>query len=99
MRIAAVLLMFSFRQRDGVETMMTEYGVKEGMGKGQMEAYKMNFRSIFNLIGPLVYARCFALGSNSASNGMLGAGLPFSAAASFVGLAEMMLLTLPGGLV
>ena len=94
MRIAAILLMMGFRQRDGVETMITEYGVLQGMGKGQMEAYKMNFRSIFNLIAPLIFGRVYAWGTEQQSNQWMQ-GSPFLASAFFVVLSEALLLTLP----
>jgi hypothetical protein len=89
MRAVQGLMVFGQRQRDGVETLMTDVGVAKGMGKGQLEAYKMNWRSISNLLAPLVYARVFVWGR---PNNNLGA--PFVAAAIFTSFSEAVMLTL-----
>lgn len=83
------ILLFGQRQRDGVETLMTELGVKQGMGKGQMEAYKMNWRSVSNIVSPLLMARIFAWGK--AHNAIHA---PLFVAAGFSLIAEMIFLTL-----
>lgn len=83
------VLLFSQRQRDGVETIMTEVGVRHGMGRGQVEAYKMNFRSVTNIIAPVAYARAFALGC---ARRVPDAPLYLSAAAT--SLAEAIVLSL-----
>ena len=62
MRYAQWILMFAARQRDGVETLITEIGVAKGFGKGQVEAYKMNWRSVTNFLAPLVYSNVFVYG-------------------------------------
>ena len=64
MQYAQWILMFGTRQRDGTETLMTEVGVAKGFGKGQMESYKMNWRSVTNFIAPLIYSRIFVYGKN-----------------------------------
>mmetsp|Transcript_878 Transcript_878/g.1524 ORF Transcript_878/g.1524 Transcript_878/m.1524 type:complete len:97 (-) Transcript_878:390-680(-) len=80
--------MFGQRQRDGVETLMTEIGIRKGMGIGQMEAYKMNWRSVSNFLTPLMYARAFSWGK---THGILGT--PFVIAAMLSALAEFIFLT------
>jgi len=64
MRYAQWILMFGTRQRDGTETLMTEVGVAKGFGKGQMESYKMNWRSVTNFCAPLIYSRMFVYGKH-----------------------------------
>lgn len=87
MRLAQLLLAFGQRQRDGVETMITEEGVARGMGKGLVESYKMNWRSVANLLAPLVYSRAFAWGQRVGRP-----GTPFWLAIAFTLLSELVLL-------
>ena len=85
MRLAQVPLVFGGRKRDGVETLISDIGAhSHGMGKGELESYKMNMRSIANFCAPIVYSRVFALGKG---RGALGA--PFLCAVVFSILAEM----------
>jgi len=86
MRFTQLVHTFGQRQRDGVETMITDLGVEYGMGKGQLQAYKFNLRSGSNLLAPLVYARLFAAGKT-----MGNAGLPFVGAATFIAIAELIM--------
>ena len=85
MRLAQVPLVFGGRKRDGVETLISDIGAhSHGMGKGELESYKRNMRSIANFCAPIVYSRVFALGKG---RGALGA--PFLCAVVFSILAEM----------
>lgn len=84
-----LILMFSQRKRDGVETLMTDVGVKKSMGKGQMEAYKMNLRSVSNFLAPMVYARVFTWGKTQGRPSS-----PFVFAAVISALSELIMLSL-----
>jgi hypothetical protein len=86
MRVAQLMHVFGQRQRDGVETLITDLGATKGLGRGQVESYKYNWRSISNLLAPLLYARLFGVGKARGD-----AGLPFVGAAVFVATAELLL--------
>lgn len=89
LRTAQIVMMPGQRKRDGIETIMTDMGVKKGMGKGQMEAYKMNWRSISNLLAPMLYVKLFTWGK---ARGTLG--MPFTFAAIFSVFSEAIMLSL-----
>lgn len=89
LRVSQALLVFGQRQRDGVETLLSDVAVRKGIGKGLVEAYKFNFRSISNLLAPLLYAKLFALGKAVGFS-----GLPFVGAAIVTATAEMIICTL-----
>lgn len=87
MGFAQYLLVGGQRQRDGVETIITELAVQKGLGKGQVEAYKMNLRSVSNIVAPLVFARAFSIGKSKGNS-----ALPFVVAVAFVAVSEAVLL-------
>ena len=60
MRLAQFILMLGQRQRDGTETFITDVAVAKGFGKGECEANKMNWRSMANIIAPILYSKSFA---------------------------------------
>ena len=66
---------------------MTELGAKRGLGRGQVESYKFNWRSFSNLLAPLAFSRLFAMGKARGD-----AALPFVGAAAFVAIAELLML-------
>jgi hypothetical protein len=53
---------FGERKRDGVETMITKLGVERGWGRGELAASMANFRSIANIIAPLLFGYSYAVG-------------------------------------
>jgi hypothetical protein len=53
---------FGERKRDGVETMITKLGVERGWGRGELAASMANFRSIANILAPLLFGYSYALG-------------------------------------
>jgi MFS family permease len=87
MRMTQLVHIFGQRQRDGIETLITDLGATKGLGRGQVESYKYNWRSISNLLAPLCYSRLFAVGK---ANG--NPGLPFVGAAAFVATAELLMV-------
>ena len=50
------------RKRDGVETMITKLGAERGYGRGELAAAMANFRSIANILAPLLYGYSYAFG-------------------------------------
>lgn len=90
MRWTQALMVFGQRQRDGTDTLISDIGTKAGMGKGQVEAWKFNFRSVSNLVAPVVYAQLFGYGKSIGNP-----ALPWAGAAGFVALAELILCSLP----
>jgi DHA1 family tetracycline resistance protein-like MFS transporter len=53
--------MFGDRKRDGVESMVTDLGVKLGYGKGKIAAALYNWRSVGNIIAPVLFSYTLAL--------------------------------------
>lgn len=49
-----LLLALGERKRDGVETRISDLGTSMGYGKGQIQAAMFNYRSIANVLAPLV---------------------------------------------
>jgi hypothetical protein len=92
MMLSQLVLCLGQRQRDGVETLITDLAVKKGIGKGLAQAYKFNFRSISNLMAPLLYANLFAIGKDRRIT-----GLPFMGAAFVSLVAELVICTVSEG--
>lgn len=86
LKLVQLLLLFGQRQRDGTETLITDIAIKKGFGKGEVESYKMNWRSISNILAPIVYSAAFSYGKKVQKK-----ELPFYAAIMFTILSEVVL--------
>jgi hypothetical protein len=53
---------FGERKRDGVETMVTRLGSERGWGRGELAAAMSNFRSVANVLAPLLFGYTYAFG-------------------------------------
>ena len=62
MYIHVLITGFGERKRDGVETMITKLGAERGYGRGELAAAMANFRSIANILAPLLYGYSYAFG-------------------------------------
>ena len=50
------------RKRDGVETLLTAEASRLGFGRGEIAAGMSNFRSVANILAPLLFAAAFNWG-------------------------------------
>ena len=53
------------RKRDGVETMITVLGKEAGFGSGELAAGLMNWRTLANVISPVLISRAFLYGQRT----------------------------------
>ena len=56
------VLAFGDRKRDGVESMLTDLGTEKGFGRGRIASALVNWRSIANMIAPLLFTNLYAWG-------------------------------------
>ena len=86
LRLVQLILLFGQRQRDGTETLITDVAIKKGFGKGEIESYKMNWRSVSNMFAPIIYSRSFSYGKTVGKK-----ALPFYSAMALTLLSEVVL--------
>jgi len=89
MYLGAVIAFLGSRKRDCMEAKLMTIGVGEGFGKGFISGASNNFRSIVNIIGPLLFGQAYAWGRR------IGVpSLPFLVAAISTLLAQVPLATI-----